>query len=348
MTRSLTCVTLALIATFTAACSKQEAPPAAPPPMGVETLTLAEEKLPNVVELPGRIEAVRTAEVRARTNGIVLKRLYKEGTDVRQGAPLFEIDPREYRAQVQQGEAALQRAIATRTNAASVVQRYTPLLSERSVSAQEYDAALADLRQAEAQVAEARAVLDQNKLQLGFTTVRSPIDGRVGRARVTEGALVSGTESTLMTTVNQVTPVYAVFTQSNAAILDIMEKVKAGSVQIDSLQSVKVELTLDNGSPYPLTGQLDFTDQTVDPQTGSCLPDSSCVPASRPEPSAAAWPSRRAQCSFRARRPASQSSEKTTPWPSARCSWAHRWARAGSCNPASRRANASSPKAGRR
>ena len=265
MTRSLTCVTLALIATFTAACSKQEAPPAAPPPMGVETLTLAEEKLPNVVELPGRIEAVRTAEVRARTNGIVLKRLYKEGTDVRQGAPLFEIDPREYRAQVQQGEAALQRAIATRTNAASVVQRYTPLLSERSVSAQEYDAALADLRQAEAQVAEARAVLDQNKLQLGFTTVRSPIDGRVGRARVTEGALVSGTESTLMTTVNQVTPVYAVFTQSNAAILDIMEKVKAGSVQIDSLQSVKVELTLDNGSPYPLTGQLDFTDQTVDP-----------------------------------------------------------------------------------
>ena len=176
MTRSLTCVTLALIATFTAACSKQEAPPAAPPPMGVETLTLAEEKLPNVVELPGRIEAVRTAEVRARTNGIVLKRLYKEGTDVRQGAPLFEIDPREYRAQVQQGEAALQRAIATRTNAASVVQRYTPLLSERSVSAQEYDAALADLRQAEAQVAEARAVLDQNKLQLGFTTVRSPID----------------------------------------------------------------------------------------------------------------------------------------------------------------------------
>jgi len=269
MTRSLTCVTLALIATFTAACSKQEAPPAAPPPMGVETLTLAEEKLPNVVELPGRIEAVRTAEVRARTNGIVLKRLYKEGTDVRQGAPLFEIDPREYRAQVQQGEAALQRAIATRTNAASVVQRYTPLLSERSVSAQEYDAALADLRQAEAQVAEARAVLDQNKLQLGFTTVRSPIDGRVGRARVTEGALVSGTESTLMTTVNQVTPVYAVFTQSNAAILDIMEKVKAGSVQIDSLQSVKVELTLDNGSPYPLTGQLDFTDQTVDPQTGT-------------------------------------------------------------------------------
>lgn len=249
-------------------CSNEE-PPQSPQLPVVNVEVLENRPLPNITEMVGRIEPVRTAEVRARTNGIVQRRLYKEGTDVKEGTALFQIDPREYRAQVQQSEAMLQSALAAQTNAASVLKRYKPLLAERSVSAQEYDAAQADLRQAEAQVAEARAVLAQKKLQLDYTTIRAPIAGRVGRAQVTEGALVSGTEATLMTRVDQLAPVYAVFTQSNSAILDVIEQVKSGEIKIDNLESIEVRLVLDNGTEYGSVGRLDFTDQAVDPQTGS-------------------------------------------------------------------------------
>lgn len=252
-----------------AACSQQQGQQAAPPPTLVDVVTVSNETLPNIVELPGRIQAVRTAEVRARTNGIVLRKLFREGSDVTAGTPLFEIDPREYRAKVKQATAALDRAIAARSNAASVVQRYRPLVSDRSVSGQENDAAIADLRQADAQVAEARAELEQARLQLSFTTVRAPISGRVDRAEVTEGALVSGNDATLMTRVNQLTPVYAVFTQSNSAVLNALQQVRAGDLKIGSLESVKVRLTLDNGRDYGPVGHLDFTEQSVDPQTGS-------------------------------------------------------------------------------
>lgn len=251
------------------ACSQQQAQQAAPPPTLVDVVTVSNETLPNIVELPGRIQAVRTAEVRARTNGIVLRRLFREGSDVTAGTPLFEIDPREYRAKVKQAAAALDRAIAARSNAASVVQRYRPLVSDRSVSGQENDAAIADLRQADAQVAEARAELEQAKLQLSFTTVRAPISGRVDRAEVTEGALVSGNDATLMTRINQLTPVYAVFTQSNSAVLNALQQVRAGDLKVGSLESVKVRITLDNGGDYGPVGHLDFTEQSVDPQTGS-------------------------------------------------------------------------------
>ena len=237
--------------------------------MVVKIVTVRAESLPNIIELPGRIEAVRTAEVRARTNGIVLQRLYQEGTDVRAGTPLFKIDPREYRARVQQAQAALQRAVATQANAASVVARYRPLVADRSVSGQENDAAVSNLRQAQAQVAEARAALAESQLQLDFTTVRAPIRGRVGRAEVTEGALVSGAEATLMTRVNQLAPMYAVFTQSNAAFLDTLESLRSGNLQIGNPDRIEVRLVLDNGSEYGPLGHLDFSDQSVDPQTGS-------------------------------------------------------------------------------
>ncbi|WP_439532277.1 efflux RND transporter periplasmic adaptor subunit [Polymorphobacter sp.] len=252
-----------------ASCGSDQPQQAAPPPTMVETIVLQPETVPNIIELPGRIEAIRTAEVRARTNGIVEKRLYREGTDVKAGTPLFLIDPREYRAQREQAQAALQRALAARENAASVVARYKPLVADRAVSGQENDLALSTLRQAEAQVTEARAALAQSDLQLSFTTVRAPISGRVSRAEVTEGALVSGTEATLMTRVDQSSPAYAVFTQSSSAILDMMAEVRAGQLQIAELGTIKVRLILENGADYGLVGQLDFADQSVDPQTGS-------------------------------------------------------------------------------
>lgn len=241
----------------------------APPPVPVEVIIVKGQAVPNVVELPGRIAAIRTAEVRARTDGIVERRLYEEGSDVAEGTPLFLIDPRDYRAQVQSAEAALQRANAARQNAASVVARYQPLMSERAVSAQEFDAARSDLQQAEAQVAEARAALARAQLLLSHTTVRAPIAGRVGSTEVTEGALVSGAEGTLMTRVDQVSPVHAVFAESNASILDLIRQVRSGDLTFPSLERVEVRLILENGETYGPIGHLDFTSTVVDPETGS-------------------------------------------------------------------------------
>lgn len=225
--------------------------------------------MPNIIELPGRIQAVRTAEVRARTDGIVERRLYEEGTNVRAGAPLFQLDARDYRAQVSQAQATLAQALAVRGNAASVVRRYAPLARERAVSGQEYDAARSDLTQAEANVSQARAALARAQLTLSYTTVRAPIAGQVGRAEVTEGALVSGGEATLLTRVDQLAPVYAVFTESSAAILDLGQQVRSGTLKIGALSSVTVKLVLENGQEYGPEGRLDFAAAFVDPQTGS-------------------------------------------------------------------------------
>jgi membrane fusion protein (multidrug efflux system) len=242
---------------------------AAPPPVPVEVMIVKGQAVPNVVELPGRIAAVRTAEVRARTDGIVERRLYSEGSHVAAGTPLFLIDPRDYKAQVQSAEAALQRTTAARQNAASIVKRYEPLMSERAVSAQEYDAARSDLQQAEAQVADARAALSRAQLLLSHTTVRAPIAGRVGSAEVTEGALVSGAEGTLMTRVDQVSPVHAVFAESSASILDLIRQVRSGELTFPSLNRVEVKLILENGETYGPIGHLDFTSNVVDPETGT-------------------------------------------------------------------------------
>ena len=193
-------------------CGGSENPPA-PPPVTVETYVVKSATIPNIVELPGRVEAVRVAEVRARVNGIVQSRLYQEGTDVAEGQPLFRIDPSELRATHAQVKASLQRAPAA--NAAAVVNRYKPLVAEQAISRQEYDAAVAASREAAASVAQIKAQLDAAELQLGYTTVRAPIRGRARRAEVTEGALVSAAEATLMTRIEQLNPVYVSFSQSS-------------------------------------------------------------------------------------------------------------------------------------
>jgi len=257
---------LALVACGQEASQQQQA---APPPPLVTAITVQSAAVPNIIELPGRIEAIRTAEVRARTDGIVEARLYREGTDVAEGQPLFRIDQRDYRAQVQQAQAALARAEAARVNAASIVRRYQPLVSERAVSAQEFDAAQSTLRQADASVADARAALSRAQLQLSYTIVRAPIAGRVGRAQVTEGALVSATQATPLTQVDQLSPIYAVFTQSSAALSGLIQQARSGGLALPDLSHITVRLTLEDGSEYGPTGQLDFAGQTVDPTTGS-------------------------------------------------------------------------------
>tara|TARA_R110002072_G_scaffold15856_8_gene62702 strand:+ start:2791 stop:3945 length:1155 start_codon:yes stop_codon:yes gene_type:complete len=249
-------------------CATEEDAPA-PQPIPVKTITIASEAIPNVIELPGRVEPVREAEVRARVTGIVQERLYEEGTDVAAGQPLFRIDPRELRASSAQIEASLDRARATAANARAVVDRYRPLVEENAISGQEYDAAVAASREAAANVAQIRAQLESASLQLGYTTVRAPIAGRAGRALVTEGALVSQAEGTMMTQIEQISPVYVSFAQSASEVLAIRRAIAAGELDLGEDDRVEVRLTFTDGTEYPIPGYIDFLAFSVDEDTGT-------------------------------------------------------------------------------
>lgn len=251
-----------------AACAQPEETPQ-PQAVPVQVYTVSNQSIPNIIELPGRVEPVRTAEVRARVTGIVQERLYEEGTDVGAGQPLFRIDPRELRASRAQTQASLERARATAANASAVVERYRPLVAENAISRQEYDAAVAASREAAANVAQIRAQLEAADLQLGYTTVRAPIAGRAGRADITEGALVSQAEGTLMTTIEQISPVYVSFAQSASEVLEIRRAVRAGEIDLDENDRVPVRLTYQDGTEHPVEGFIDFLAFSVDRDTGT-------------------------------------------------------------------------------
>ncbi|RIV89545.1 efflux RND transporter periplasmic adaptor subunit [Aurantiacibacter xanthus] len=250
------------------ACAGEAEQPA-PPPLAVEVVTISGARIPNVIELPGRVTAVRKSEVRARVTGILEQQLLQDGSYVREGQPLFRIDPRELRASLAQSQASLQRAQATAANARAVVERYRPLVAENAISRQEFDAAVAASRAADADVAQIRAQVQAASLQLGYTTVRAPISGRAGRAQVTEGALVSQTEATLLTTIEQIDQVYVVFSNSAQDVLAIRRAQADGSLVLSEGGGVPVTLTLPDGSEYPISGTIDFLDQSVNEATGT-------------------------------------------------------------------------------
>lgn len=252
-------ITLAVTAALAACGQGQPSGPAggpgtAPPPPDVEIISIAAGSATLTRELPGRLQAVRTAQVRARVEGIVEKRLFAEGSDVKEGAALFRLDARTYRTAADAAEADL--IVARQT-----VERYRPLLDMKAVSRQEFDLAEAKQKQAEAALAKAR-------LDLENATVPAPISGRIGRAMVTEGALVGKGEATLLATIEQLDPIYANFTQSNADLLRLQQAVKAGRLK-KAGGGAKVELLLEDGSVYGVPGRLTFSDLAVDPNTGS-------------------------------------------------------------------------------
>lgn len=241
----------------------------APPPAEVGVVTVAPRSVGLVTELPGRLEASRVAQVRARATGILQKRLFKEGSDVKAGQPLFQIDSSPYRASLSSAQATLARAQANLTQAAAQAERYKPLLEANAVSKQDYINATASQKQAEADVASARAAADIAQINLGYATVTSPISGRVGRALVTEGALVGQGEATQLAVVQQINPMYVNFTQSTNEVLALRRAVESGKFKRatgDDAASVRVQL--EDGSAYPQAGKLLFSDLTVDPTSG--------------------------------------------------------------------------------
>ncbi|UGQ45183.1 efflux RND transporter periplasmic adaptor subunit [Massilia endophytica] len=258
-------ITLSLMA----ACGKKDAPPPAPPPPTVSVITVAPGSVAVTDELPGRVEAYRIAQVRARTAGIVLKRVFEEGSDVKAGQVLFRIDPAQFQASFESAQAAVSKAEANLAQAELKAKRYKPLLAAQAVSQQEYDDAVTAQKQAAADLANARAARTNAGLTLGYATVTSPISGRVGRALVTEGALVGQGEATPMATVQQLDPIYVTMTQSSTELLRLREALASGKLKSAGKDQARVTLITEDGQQYPATGKLLFSDVAVDESTGS-------------------------------------------------------------------------------
>ena len=254
------------MASLLAACGDKAAPPAQLPEAAFVTVT--PEKMVVENELPGRLESYRTAEVRARVPGIILKRAFEEGSYVKQGQLLFQIDPRDYKASVQSAKASLARAEANKVQADLKLKRYTPLVEIHAVSKQEYDDAVAAQKQAAADVDAAKAELVKAKLNLEYATVTAPISGRIGRQMVTEGALVGQNETTLLATIQQINPIYLNLTQSSAELLKLRQKMQNGMLKGTDKTGLNVTMVMEDGSIYPQTGKLLFSDISVDPTTG--------------------------------------------------------------------------------
>ena len=222
-----------------------------------------------VTELPGRLEASRVAQVRARAAGIVQKRLFKEGSTVKAGQPLFTIDSAPYQATLQSAKAQLARAEANAAQAASLAKRYRPLVQANAISKQEYANAVAAQKTTEADVAVARAAVQTAQINVGYASVTAPISGRIGRALVTEGALVGQGEATPLALVQQIDPLFVNFTQSSSEALRLRRAFADGKLQRASDgNAAQVQVVLEDGSVYPQPGKLLFSDLTVDASTG--------------------------------------------------------------------------------
>ena len=255
-----------------AACSKEapQGPPPGKPKVGV--VTLKAEPVTLSTELPGRVSALRIAEVRPQVSGIVQKRLFVEGGEVKQGEQLYQIDPSLYQAEVNSRRAALSRAEAAARTASVLAQRYKPLAETRAVSRQTYDDAVSQREQSQADVASAKAALETARINLVYTKVLAPIGGLIGRSNVTEGALVTASQANALATVQQIDPIYVDVTQSSVQLLRLQEDVAAGRIKrANSMGDAAVTLTMEDGTNYAQPGVLKFSEVTVDPGTGSIL-----------------------------------------------------------------------------
>ena len=237
-------------------------------PTLVSVITVKQEAAQITTELPGRVFATKDAQIRPRVTGIVQKIVFKQGASVNAGDILFLIDPAMYQASYDQAAANLQKAEADAFAQNALAKRYKPLVEANAVSKQEYDNATANDRQAQASVAAAKAALVTASINLGFTKVTSPVSGRIGKALVTEGALVDAASATQMALVQQINPVYIDVNQSATALAQLRKMFTDGTLEKISENAVRVQILLEDGSVYPTPGQLLFTGITVNEGTG--------------------------------------------------------------------------------
>lgn len=265
MNRHALLAALLVISVLPLACNQatSQHPPAAPPAPEVTVIEIQPGAITQRRELVGRLAPTRVAEVRARVAGIILERVYREGTDVAQGTILYRIDPAPLEATLHAREAALARARADASNAAATAKRFRELAVKELISTQDLDNALASERSTAAAVKQALADVESARLDLGYATVTAPIAGRAGRSLVTEGALVGQGEATPLTSIEQIDPLYVNFSLSVAELRALQGGMSAQP------EAARVEVQLPDGTPYAHAGTLDFSDLAVDPGTGA-------------------------------------------------------------------------------
>lgn len=269
--RQLAKLILISLALALIACGKptEKDEPAPLATVKIETITV--QPLSIHSELSGRLIAPRSAEVRARVAGVVLERSFREGSDVKQGDVLFRIDPAPLQVDLDSAQASLRKAQANEVQARQMEQRYARLIESRAISDQEYDNARTASQQANADVALVQSAVSRATLNLSYATVTAPISGRIGRALVTEGALVGEGESTPLALIQQLNPIHADLAQSPRELNDLRQALRAGHLQSVAADQVKATLILDDESAYALPGKLLFTDIGVDPSTGQII-----------------------------------------------------------------------------
>lgn len=266
-------VIAAVLSLFLAGCGKGGNPAdgagAAPPPAQVGVVTVAQGDVGLVTELPGRLEASRVAQVRARAAGILQKRLFREGSDVKAGQPLFTIDSAPYAAAAASAKAGQARAEANLAQATALAERYKPLVEANAISKQEYANAVAAQKQAEADVAVGKANVQTANITLAYAAVTAPISGRIGRSLVTEGALVGQGDATQLAVIQQINPMYVNFTQSASEVMKLRAAMESGQFKRASgAEAASVRIVLEDGTEYAQSGRLLFSDLTVDATTG--------------------------------------------------------------------------------
>jgi membrane fusion protein (multidrug efflux system) len=259
--------TLIVSVALLSACAKHAPPP--PHPAQVRYVTVAPQSVTITTELPGRTSAYRIAEIRPQVSGVILKRMFVEGQNVKAGQQLYQIDPAPYQASLDSARAALLKAEASLVSASALAERYKPLAEARAVSRQDYDNAVASQAEAKADVASAKASVETARINLVYTKVLSPIAGRSGRSAFTEGALVTASQTTDLVVIQQLDPIYVDVTQPSTVLLRLKRELASGKLTKSGENQALVKLTLEDASQYAHPGKLKFAEVTVDQGTGS-------------------------------------------------------------------------------
>lgn len=255
---------------FLGGCENGHGKQAAPAPVPeVATVTIELRRVELTTELPGRTSAYLVSEIRPQVNGIIQKRLFEEGSDIKAGELLYQIDPAPFQVAYDSAKASLAKAQANLPSVRSRAERYKELLVDKAVSRQDYDDAAAAVEQARAEIEYWKTAVDAARINLGYTRVTAPISGRIGRSSVTDGALVTAYQPMALATIQQLDPIYVDVTQSSAELLRLRRNLEAGQLTTDGEHGRNVRILLEDGTPHHREGTLQFRDVTVDASTGS-------------------------------------------------------------------------------